>query len=154
MDGSHWADLAQALTLGSRALRRRIADVTLRHRLTDTEFLFLCCCRRGPTPVGQSHIASSVGLSAAQVSGITEKLRTTGLISVQRGVRDRRKQFCLLSQKGGQLERQLAEELRDSLPDKSFQMGRADLQRLMQLLDQVIRAEVNPDDAKTSTEAA
>jgi DNA-binding MarR family transcriptional regulator len=155
MDGSHWADLAQALTLGSRALRRRIADVTLRHKLTDTEFLFLCYCRREPTPVGQSQIAVSLGLSPAQVSGITEKLRTAGLIAVERGVQDRRKQFCLLSEKGAQLERLLAEELRQSLPRGGFQMKRADLERLLEFLDHLGRAaDVESNDAKSSKEAA
>ncbi|HIF33052.1 MAG TPA: MarR family transcriptional regulator [Planctomycetes bacterium] len=154
MDGSHWADLAQALTLGSRALRRRIADVTLRHKLTDTEFLFLCYCQREPTPVVQSQIAVSLGLSPAQVSGITEKLRTAGLIAVERGVQDRRKQFCLLSEKGAQLERLLAEELRQSLPRGGFQMKRLDLERLLELLDHLGRADVESSDAKSSKEAA
>ncbi len=158
MDGSRWAELAQALLLGSRALRKRIARLTRPHNLTDTEFLVLCCCRRGGGEIPQSLIADSLGLSPAQVSVITEKLRAAELVGVQRGTHDRRKQYCVLTEQGEALERRLAAELREDLPQSGIRIGQVDLDQLLTLLDALVskpsEAVPTPADESPEREAA
>lgn len=145
MDGSRWAELAQALLLGSRALRKRIARLTGQHDLTDTEFLVLCCCRREGGEIPQALIADSLGLSPAQVSVITEKLRTRELVLVQRGKTDRRKQFCVLTEQGERLERHLAQQLREELPQSGIRIGAVDLDQLLSLLDALVSKPTEDD---------
>jgi DNA-binding MarR family transcriptional regulator len=148
MDGSHWAQLAQALSLGSRALRKRITRLTRPHQLTDTEFLFLCCCLREGVPIPQGQVGDSLGLSPAQVSGIAEKLRAAGLVTVERGTSDRRKQFCILTARGEQLERHLAEKLRVDSSQCGIGFSDVDLNHLLSLLDKLVAFEqTGPDQA-------
>lgn len=154
MDGSHWARLAQALSLGSRALRKRISRLTRPYQLTDTDFLFLCCCRREGVPVAQGQVGDSLGLSPAQVNGIAEKLRAAGLVNVQRGTADRRKQFCILTVQGEQLERRLAEELRVDLPNCGIRIGDVDVNHLPSLLDNLVATDVTASPDTTDMEAA
>jgi DNA-binding MarR family transcriptional regulator len=151
MDGSRWAHLAQALSLGSRALRKRITRLTRPYQLTDTEFLFLCCCRGEGVPVAQGQIGDSLGLSPAQVSGIAEKLRSSGLVTMKRGTADRRKQFCILTEQGEQLEHRLADELRVDLPKCGIRIGDVDLDHLLFLLDKLIATKLTATDPTSDT---
>lgn len=153
MNGSRWAQLAQALSLGSRALRKRITRLTRPYQLTDTEFLFLCCCRREGAPIPQGQVGDSLALSPAQVSTIAEKLRCAGLVTVRRGTNDRRKQFCILTEQGEQLERRLAEELRVDLPKCGIQLGDVELNHLLSLLDKLVASDVTASE-QTDMEAA
>lgn len=61
----------------------------------------LWACREAP-PAGfsQSQLAATLGISAAQVSGLVERLRRSGLLASRRAEADRRRQHWCLTPTG------------------------------------------------------
>lgn len=95
------AQLAQATSLCGRGLRRAIHERTRNLGLTDADLLVLwSCARRGDLGVAQSCLAREAGLSAAQTSGLLDRLRQTGLVSAHRPSGDRRRQLWHLEPEG------------------------------------------------------
>lgn len=82
---AHWTSTA------SRHLRRRIAEATAALDLSDTELIVVWLCS-GEGRV-QIDLASAIGISPAQMSGLVERLRSRGLVAMHRQARDRRRQI-------------------------------------------------------------
>lgn len=101
----HWTSAA------SRQLRRRLAEVALAIDLSDAELLVVWL-GRGDGHV-QFELASAIGISPAQMSGLVERLRVRGLVAMHRLANDRRRQVWRTSPAGeallGEVARQLDE---------------------------------------------
>jgi DNA-binding MarR family transcriptional regulator len=80
----HWTSAA------SRQLRRRLVDVGAAFELSDSELLVVWLCSGGGRIQGE--LATSIGVSPAQMSGMVERLRSRGLVAMHRSVADRRRQ--------------------------------------------------------------
>src|SRR5690606_10522326 len=80
--------------------------------LSDTACLTLWACCEGPAEGQAQHeLASLVGVSPAQLSGLVEQLGVQGWIVAWRPATDRRRQYWKLTPSG----RALVEELIDAL---------------------------------------
>jgi DNA-binding MarR family transcriptional regulator len=99
----HWTSAA------SRQLRRRLAEVAQRFDLSDAELLVVWLCH------GNGHVqvelASAIGISPAQMSGLAERLRARGLVGMHRLAMDRRRQVWRTSPTGEALLREVAGHL-------------------------------------------
>jgi len=85
----------------TRAWRARLAEQVAAWELTDQEFLVLWLCDdRSAAARGQGELATALGVSAAQMSGLVERLRQRDLLSVERLGNDRRRQAWRLSATG------------------------------------------------------
>ena len=101
----HWTSAA------SRQLRRRLAEVAQAIDLSDAELLVVWLCR-GDGHV-QVELASAIGISPAQMSGLVERLRARGLVAVHRQAMDRRRQVWRTSPEGESLLGEVAGQLHD-----------------------------------------
>jgi DNA-binding MarR family transcriptional regulator len=107
-----WLELIQAVSLCGRQLRKSLAEIAAPHQLSDTEVLILwACCEATGTGLGQHEMANLVGISAAQLSGLVERLSTQDLILGRRPAHDRRRQYWRLSPQGEALFAKLAADL-------------------------------------------
>jgi DNA-binding MarR family transcriptional regulator len=77
------------LSATSRTLRRRLADLAARVGLTEHELLAVWLCLTAGR--AQSELATMLGISPAQMSGLVERLRGRGFIELQRPAQDRRR---------------------------------------------------------------
>jgi len=120
-----WIHVMQVVSLCNRQLRRALADATALCHLSDTEFFLLWACHEGPQHgVGQHDMASVLGVSGAQMSGMVYDLRDRGLILLDRPAWDRRRQLLQITPNGRSLLDQtlsnlapLARELERAVPD-------------------------------------
>ena len=125
-----WIHVMQAVSLCNRQLRRALADATAICHLSDTEFFLLWACHEGPQHgVGQHDMASVLGVSGAQMSGMVYDLRDRGLLLLERPAWDRRRQLLRITPSGRSLLDQtlnnlapLARELERALPDNELAM--------------------------------
>ena len=104
----HWSGAA------SRQLRRQLAEAAAAFELTDNELLVIWLCR-GNGRV-QVELASAIGVSPAQMSGVVERLGTRGLVAMHRPSVDRRRQVWQTSPSGQSLLNAVAPRL-DALAD-------------------------------------
>ena len=91
----HWTSAA------GRSLRRQLAATAAELELSDHELLVVWLCSSAPRI--QVELATAVGVSPAQMSGMVERLRQRGLVEVHRQPLDRRRQFWRTSEAGGEL---------------------------------------------------
>ncbi|MFM2097178.1 MAG: HTH-type transcriptional repressor NicR [Planctomycetota bacterium] len=125
-----WIHVMQVVALCNRQLRRALADATSLCHLSDTEFFLLWACHEGPQHgVGQHDMASVLGVSGAQMSGMVYDLRDRGLLLLDRPAWDRRRQLLRITSSGRSLLDQtlsnlapLARELERALPDNELAM--------------------------------
>jgi DNA-binding MarR family transcriptional regulator len=88
----------------TRAWRARLAEQVAAWGLTDQEFLVLWLCDdRSGAAQGQGELAATLGASAAQMSGLVERLRQRDLLQVERVGNDRRRQAWRLSPTGKEI---------------------------------------------------
>src|SRR4051812_9473482 len=82
----------------TRAWRARLAECVAACDLTDQEFYALWLCDDGALAArGQGEVAMALGVSAAQMSGLVERLRKRDLLQVERLGTDRRRQTWRLT---------------------------------------------------------
>ena len=100
-------ELAYEMACCQRLLRAGFIRRLCKWGVSDCDFWALWLCRRSP-PQGifQYQLAAAVGVSAAQMSGLVERLRRQGLLAGSRADGDRRRQYWRLTTAG---ERLLAE---------------------------------------------
>lgn len=84
------------------ALRRAIEQLAARHKLTTSQLTALWACVGVSDGVGQSRLATEIGVSAAQASALVEGLRRRGLLAPRRTPDDRRRQHWSLTAEGRQ----------------------------------------------------
>ncbi len=119
---ARWAQIAQSASRCGRQFRRAIAECVARRDLSDTDFFVLACCSRaGASGASQTDLAGSIGVSAAQISGVVDRLRGRGLLAAQRNDTDRRRQHWRLTESGQRL-------LARALDDLSVLIRRLDQQ--------------------------
>jgi DNA-binding MarR family transcriptional regulator len=101
----HWSSAA------SRGLRRQLAEVAGSLGLSDNELLVVWLCRG--TDRVQVELATSLGVSPAQMSGIVERLGAQRLLEMHRHTADRRRQIWRTSAAGQALLQQAAARLEE-----------------------------------------
>ena len=105
-------ELLRLVTQCERELRRTLADHIRRWGITDVELLVLWLCHEAATPgIAQSELVANIGVSAAQMSGLVDRLRQQGLLTARRCDSDRRRQYWSLAGEG----RRVLEEIRADL---------------------------------------
>lgn len=98
-----WIERILAAGAIARAGRRQIADQAAGAELSDQEFLVLWLCEEAPACRGQGELAELLGVSAAQMSNLVERLRRRELLKFERHVTDRRRQVWQLTAAGKSL---------------------------------------------------
>jgi len=88
----HWSGAA------SRQLRRQLAESAGGCGLTENELLVVWLCREGGRV--QVDLATAIGVSPAQMSGVVERLGARGLVAMHRPTIDRRRQVWQTSPDG------------------------------------------------------
>jgi DNA-binding MarR family transcriptional regulator len=102
--GAQWVELICEISKYQQLVRNLLSERAGRWNLTDTEFLVLWLCRRaGPEGIAQHELATTVGISAAGMSGLVEKLRCRNLLDSRRSPRDRRRQLWQPTPSGAQI---------------------------------------------------
>jgi DNA-binding MarR family transcriptional regulator len=114
MDGTQhapaaeWLRLAQNVSHCGRQLRRALGECVAARGLTDTDCLILwACCEAPPEGQAQHELATQVGVSPAQLSGLVEQLGARGWIVGRRPAHDRRRQYWRLTPVGQTLVEQM-----------------------------------------------
>src|SRR5262245_30988232 len=107
----HLLRLVHSTSAASRQLRRRLCEVAESVDLSDNELLVIWLCSDGGRV--QVELAGAIGVSAAQMSGIVERLRARGLVAMHRPAVDRRRQVWRTSRPGEALLQQADEHLQD-----------------------------------------
>ncbi len=96
-----WVALAQRVLACARALREELSCRAAAWPVSEQEFLLLWNCREAPADgVGQTELAARLAVSAAQVSGLVERLRCGGMLECRRAAHDRRRQLWRLTSAG------------------------------------------------------
>jgi DNA-binding MarR family transcriptional regulator len=99
-DLRNWIKRILAAGAIARAGRRQIAAQAAGATLTDQEFLVLWLCEESPSCRGQGELAELLGVSAAQMSNLVERLRRRELLQFERHITDRRRQVWQLTDAG------------------------------------------------------
>jgi DNA-binding MarR family transcriptional regulator len=127
----HWLDLVTQISLCGRQMRRMLGEVTLPWNLSDTEFLCLWSCAQGAgNGMAQHDLAVSLGVSAAQMSGLVYDLRDRGLLVLERPARDRRRQQLRITGAGQLLLHRVLESMTGLLAELDRQVPGDDQHRL------------------------
>jgi len=105
-------ELAYAIACCHRLLRVWLTERLGVRGLSDGDFWVLwLCSRAAPNGFVQHELAAATGVSAAQMSGLVERLRQHGLLAGCRGDRDRRRQYWRLTTAGEDLLREIQAEI-------------------------------------------
>ena len=88
------------LIVAGRSQARQLGSLVRQHGLNETEFQLLWLLQQETIPCDQKQIATLLGLSPAQVSGLVERLRIQGSIVASTLPEDRRRQFWQLAPAG------------------------------------------------------
>ena len=94
-------ELLRLVSRCERELRRALADRVRHLAISDVELFVLWLCYTAHEPgVAQNELAGAAGVSAAQMSGLVERLRQRGLLLPKRCAEDRRRQYWNLTDEG------------------------------------------------------
>lgn len=149
-----WLELIQAVSLCGRQLRKSLAELAAPHHLSDTEALILWACSDATgTGLGQHELANLVGISAAQLSGLVERLSAQDLLLGRRPAHDRRRQYWRLSPQGEAMLVALASDLTQSASLAAGSTQSVDYQQITQQLALLVTGLAQPS-AVHSKEAA
>jgi DNA-binding MarR family transcriptional regulator len=128
----HWMHAA------SRQLRRKLAGVAASCDLSESELLVVWLCHG--TGRVQVELASAIGVSPAQMSGLVERLGQRGLVAKTRPARDRRRQMWKTAAEGEALLSQVATPLADLADSLSAGVSPADRELARSLCQRVASA--------------
>lgn len=93
--------LLQSITRCKQSLKAHLASAAQPHDLSDSEFhLLWSFLPASASAASQNDLAAWLGVSAAQVSSLVERLRKKGWITGQRTATDRRRQVWQLTPAG------------------------------------------------------
>ena len=145
--------LAQAASLCGRDLRRALQERTRELELSDADLLVLWSCARADEGgVAQNALAEEIGLSAAQASGLLDRLRRSGLVCSRRPARDRRRQLWRLEPAGRQALDRAFEEIGGLAETVMGELSDANQSLLESLLSAVSRAARETSKAQGASE--
>ncbi|MBX7166219.1 MAG: MarR family winged helix-turn-helix transcriptional regulator [Pirellulales bacterium] len=126
-----WGELVQRATQCSRLLRAALAHRAEAAGLGDVEFCLLWNCQSAvPAGLHQNQLAAELGVSAAQISALVERLQQRGLIAGHRDPRDRRRQVWLPTSQGRQLLDAVLARLEPWLADAERHVSAAEVREL------------------------
>ena len=135
-----WVGLAERILVCGRILRDELVRDAGRCRLSEPEFSLLWACRDAPpTGLGQNELAARLAVSAAQVSGLVERLRVAELLEGRRGQTDRRRQLWRLTPAGQAALAASLTHVADWAEQLDRRLGTTASRVLEQLLDQLVR---------------
>jgi DNA-binding MarR family transcriptional regulator len=98
---AQWLRLVQTASMCGRQLRRALGELVGPRGLTDSQCLVLwACCEAPPEGQAQHDLATPIGVSPAQLSGLLEDLAARGLVTGRRPAHDRRRQYWRLTTEG------------------------------------------------------
>lgn len=101
--GDRLLALVHRTSCAARQLRRRLAALADNAGLSDNEVLVLWLAEGVAGGLVQGDLATAIGISPAQMSGIVERLRKRGLIAMERSPLDRRRQVWRSTLAGGEV---------------------------------------------------
>jgi DNA-binding MarR family transcriptional regulator len=105
-------EMIQLLSQCHRRLRHMLAEQLRRWELGDNEFLVLWLCNRASEHgVAQGELAEALGISAAHMSGLVERLRCRTLLTGRRCRLDRRRQLWFVDTPGQRLLEKIGREI-------------------------------------------
>ena len=131
-------ELAQGLALCQRFVGTLLAADLHPWGLGYTELIVLWMCERAAVRgVGQKELVSAAGVSAAQMSGVVERLRQRGWLTAERGRQDRRQQLWCLAPEGQRVMGAVRMALTPVAEQVSERLSPADTDRLRELLQRL-----------------
>lgn len=136
-----WTQIIRQLSVCNRQLRRQLAAAANSIGASDTEFLLLASLHADDRDgLFQSELAAAVGVSAGQVSGLVEGLRSRGWIQLDTSPGDRRRHQCGLTDLGRQNLQAGWRALAERAAQWDVQLPQAERTRLAALLADLLTA--------------
>ena len=126
------------LSVTSRTLRRRLAELASRGDLSEHELLVIWLCVAAGRV--QSELAATLGISPAQMSGLVERLRARGLVELQRLVQDRRRHVWRTSGHGREVLRNAVPRVQELARDLMHRLSEEEQQMLLTLCQRLAGA--------------
>ena len=140
-----WVGFLLNLGLVGRGLRRKLEDWLLPFDLGEQEFVTLWLCdRQAAARIAQGELARGVGISAAQMSAVVERLRQRGLIAMECSAHDRRRQIWRLLATGEELLAKVRGNLRAATSDLAAVLAPARQRETELLLAELAAALLDP----------
>lgn len=131
-------ETVQLLAQCHRQFRRLLSDRLSALGLNDTEFTVLWLCQQAePRGWVQRDLATALGVSPPQISGLVERLRQQGWLISRRCPLDRRRQLWGIASEGRRLLVRIGDDLREltaSLEGCFFARQQAELNGLLREL--------------------
>jgi MarR family 2-MHQ and catechol resistance regulon transcriptional repressor len=144
---ARWVELAERIVVCAKVVRADLALETPGLRIGAAEFSLLWVCREAPAGgIGQKELAETLAVSAAQVSGLVERLRRQGLIEGSRAASDRRRQLWRLTPEGHRLLHHVLRDLSAWAERLDARLGADNTSRLTRHLDELLGALRSPHD--------
>ena len=133
-----WLSLVLKLSQCSRQMRRALGERAAGHGLSDSDSLALWACQQaGNAGQPQHDLATQMGVSPAQLSGLLDGLGERGLLIGRRPSHDRRRQYWRITPVGAELLARLLADLSawcrplaDSFPNEARRQLEEQLSRL------------------------
>lgn len=130
-----WAELTRLLARALRSVQRLSADL----EIAEAEWLLLwVCSQAGDTGTAQVVFAQALGVSAAQVSTLVERLREQGWLQSERCTQDRRRRLWNLTDEGRAVLQRASEAITRRLHDQRPDVQQDDIILLNQLLTRLV----------------
>lgn len=152
-----WERLAQLATACSRALRKVLADRLSTVDLSESEFLLLSACAESKADreaAAQIELAKATGLSPAQISGVSERLRERGWIVAERSRDDRRRQHWRLTPEGKRILALAAVRIGELAPHLEGRLDGQSRQELERMLLSLSQAALDAERSLRTTNTA
>lgn len=132
-----------------RLLRAWLTERLGNRGVSDCEFWVLWLCgRAAASGFVQHELAAAVGVSAAQMSGLVERLRQHGLLAGCRGDRDRRRQYWRLTAAGEARLREIQAEIDGDVQGWAEICSRRDTQALLDAIRRLSHTITGPATAR------
>jgi len=122
----------------ARVFRDSLARQARSQHLTEAELALLWECRSAADcGMSQSELAKALAVSPAQVSGLVERLRRSGLLQSRRSENDRRRQYWRLTPRGTKALQDIQALMADWVRRLDNRLGIAESDLLGDLLEQM-----------------
>jgi DNA-binding MarR family transcriptional regulator len=140
-----WMRLVRQLIKSTRHMRRIVGDVGIPLGITDTELLCLfCCVESSGDGITQNALAEEIGVSAAQISSVVERLKQRDWLTGCRGRRDRRRIYWRLTEAGRAMLCRLSTVLSPMARGWDREIPPSEFNRLMAAMRQLTRLSEQP----------
>lgn len=146
-------DLVHRVGQCHRLLRQVLNDSLASEEINDTAFLAMWLCASADSPgISQSELTAATGTSAAQMSGLLDRLRRHGWMTSVRLEGDRRRQWWRLTPAGQQICASIGQSLQSALINAFGPLSCLERQQLHTLLDRMILQQDSTRESKSQSE--